>query len=463
MKPNLVQGTRDFTPEIVAKRNYIFQNIKSTFEKYGFQPLETPSMERLDVLTGKYGEEGDQLIFKILNSGDFLEKITPENLAEGSKKFANKISEKALRYDLTVPFARFVAMNSGKITMPFKRYQIQPVWRGDRPGKGRFREFYQCDADIVGTKSLVCEADIVMMINEVFGKLKLNDFTIKINHRLVLSGLAEYIGGVDKVVDLCVAMDKLDKIGWEKVAQELQSRGFEETQIQKLEPIISQKQDFISQLDFIKNAFSDSELGKKGVADLEEIINLLKIITNQNDINDLLKNLSIEWDLTLARGLSYYTGAIFEVKINNVQMGSVSGGGRYDNLTGAFGLPNVAGVGFSFGVDRLYEVLEELKLFPEAVGNTTQVLFVQFDKTTLPYILPLANACRNIEIRTEIYPDASKLGKQFGYADEKNILYVVIAGSDEIQKNIVTVRNMTTGEQQSVGKNELVVFLKNLF
>ncbi len=462
MKPNLVQGTRDFAPETVSKRNYILQNIKTVFEKYGFQPLETPALERLDVLTGKYGDEGDQLIFKIINSGDYLEKITPENLTEGSKKFTLKISDKALRYDLTVPFARFVAMNSGKIIMPFKRYQIQPVWRGDRPARGRFREFYQCDADIVGTKSLMCEADIVLMINEVFEKLNIKDFTIKINHRKILAGLAEYIGGAEKVVDLCVSMDKLDKIGWEKVAQELQSKGFEENQIQKLEPIITQKTDFLTQLDFIKNAFAESAEGQKGVQDMEEVLALLQNITEKNEVLQVVQNLHIEWDLTLARGLSYYTGAIFEVKINGVEMGSVSGGGRYDNLTGTFGLPNVAGVGFSFGVDRLFEVLQELNLFPETVGNTTQVIFVQFDKDSLAYILPLANACRRADIRTEIYPDNAKLGKQFSYADDKKIPFVVIAGSDEMQKNVVTLRNMTTGEQQTISKDNLVAELNKI-
>ncbi|TAE73158.1 MAG: histidine--tRNA ligase [Bacteroidetes bacterium] len=456
-QPSLVRGTRDFSPEIMVKRNYILQTIRKVFEKFGFLPLETPSIEKLEVLTGKYGEEGDQLIFKILNSGDYLKDISTKDLEQGSKKLTPKISEKALRYDLTVPFARFVAMNRGTLSFPFKRYQIQPVWRGDNPQKGRYREFYQCDADVVGTKSLLCEVDIILMINEVLNNLGVKDFTIKINHREILTGLAEVAGAGNQVADLCVAIDKIDKIGIEKVELELKEKGFNENSLAKIQPLLALKGNWEDKKEILQTQFVSSEAGKKGIEDLSKIFELLSI--SQPNV-DLEKDLNVAFDLTLARGLSYYTGAIFEVKINQVTIGSVSGGGRYDNLTASFGVPNLAGVGFSFGIDRLFDVLEELKLFPENTQTSTQVMFTNFDEIAEKYALPLVKRLRDDNIKTEIYPESAKLKKQFGYADAKKIPYVIVIGSDEMQNNLLTFRNMQSGEQQKLSIENIIEFLK---
>ena len=379
-KPSLPRGTRDFGPETMAKRNYIFQHIRTVFQKFGFSPIETPTMENLSVLMGKYGEEGDQLLFKILNSGNFLSSVDPLDYAGGAKKILPKIAEKGLRYDLTVPFARFVAMHRNEIAMPFKRYQIQPVWRADRPQKGRYREFYQCDADVVGTNSLLCEAEIVCMLHEIFEKLALPDFVIKINNRKILSGIAEVIGKPGKEAQLCVAIDKLDKIGQEKVEEELIEKGFETEHLQKLQPIFTTSTNGFS-FDSLRAWLASSEVGMKGIEELETIWNIVAQLGLQAP--------KIQLDVTLARGLSYYTGAIFEVKAIGVQMGSISGGGRYDNLTGTFGLPDVSGVGISLGVDRIFDVMEELGLFVENQSVTTKVLLTNFDAEAEKYSLPI--------------------------------------------------------------------------
>lgn len=456
-KPSLPKGTRDFAPEVMVKRNYILNTIRVVFEKFGFQPLETPSMENLEVLTGKYGEEGDQLIFKILNSGDFLSETTAED-KEDYKTLIPKISEKALRYDLTVPFARFVTMNRGVISFPFKRYQIQPVWRGDRPQRGRYREFYQCDADVVGTDSLICEAEIVLMINEVLGKLGIQNFALKINNRKILSGIAEYLGYPDRVSDMCVAIDKLDKIGEEKVLEELSQRGFNDTALKKISPVIALNGSYSEKIIFLKQIFASSEIGQKGLAELGEVIQLLKQITQKDDC---IETLHIDFDQNLARGLSYYTGAIFEVKALNVSIGSISGGGRYDDLTGAFGMPDTSGVGFSFGVDRIYDVMEELNVFPEEnTLSTTQVMFTNFDEVAQKYLLPMVAKFREADIRCEIYPDSSKLKKQMNYANRKNIPYVILAGEEEIQAGKITLKNMLEGNQELVTLEEAILKIK---
>lgn len=447
-KPSLPKGTRDFGPEKMAKRNFIFDNIKSTFQKFGFQPLETPTMENLDVLTGKYGDEGDQLIFKVLNSGDFLSKVNESQLALGSKEVTKSICEKALRYDLTVPFARFVVMNRNEISFPFKRYQIQPVWRADRPQKGRYREFYQCDADVVGTDSLLCEAEIILMIKEVFKKFKLTDYTIKINNRKILSGIAEIVGAKNNETDLFVAIDKLDKIGIEKVAEELATKKFSPENINQVTHILQAKGSIDQKFTFISNLLNTSEIGKKGIEEVKEIFEIVSQLGNNLD--------HIEFDLTLARGLSYYTGAIFEVKVNNVSIGSVSGGGRYDNLTGVFGLPDVSGVGFSFGVDRLYDVLEELDLFPTDSLKSTEVIICSFDKEGLSFSYPLLSKLRAAGIKSELYPDTAKMKKQMSYANAKNIPYVIVIGSDEMSSGKLTFKNMITGEQSLSTIDEII-------
>ncbi|WP_242918210.1 histidine--tRNA ligase [Pontibacter liquoris] len=459
-KPTIPKGTRDFGPAVVVKRNYIFGVIRRTFEKYGYLPLETPAMEQLSVLTGKYGEEGDQLIFKILNSGDFLSKTTSVDIAEGSKALTRKISEKALRYDLTVPFARYVVMNRNEITFPFKRYQIQPVWRADRPQKGRYREFYQCDADVVGTSSLLCEAEIVQMINEVLTALGLTDFTIKINHRGILAGIAEAIGEKGREGDICVAIDKLDKIGQEGVRKELLERGISEEAVTKLEPLYTlsgSNEEIMAQLQAILGATAE---GKRGLQDLQEVWTYLQGLNSQAlTAQNASGHPRLLLDVTLARGLSYYTGCIFEVKVNNVSMGSISGGGRYDNLTGMFGLPGVSGVGFSFGVDRIYDVLEELQLFPDSSQVGTKVLLVQFDKASELYALPLLQQLRDAGIASELYPEAAKLKKQMGYADQKSIPYVLLIGSEEMASGKLKLRNMQLGEQQDLTIGEIIAQL----
>jgi histidyl-tRNA synthetase len=452
-KPSIPKGTRDFGPEQMDRRNFIFDTIRSVFRTYGFQPLETPSMENLSVLTGKYGDEGDQLLFKILNSGDFLKNADAQKLAaKDSKSVLFDISEKGLRYDLTVPFARWVVMNQHAITFPFKRYQIQPVWRADRPQKGRYREFFQCDADVVGTDSLVCEADIILMINEVFERLGITDFTIKMNHRKVLEGMAETMGAKGQEGPLCVAIDKLDKIGWEKVQEELAQRGFSPVAIQALEPFLNLDLESDTLLQKLESLMPQSQAGTTGINELAEVLHLLKASGRTH--------LHLQIDPTLARGLSYYTGAIFEVKVNNVQMGSVSGGGRYDNLTGVFGLPNVSGVGISFGVDRLYDVMDELRLFPEASHQGTKVLLAHFDAPTRLHALAMAGLLRAAGIATEVYPDLDKLKKQLNYADKKKIPYAIIIGSEEIASGNLTLKNLETGQQTTLSIDEIPTFIR---
>ncbi len=454
-KPTLPKGTRDFGPVQMARRNFIFDTIKSTFQQFGFMPLETPAMENLSVLTGKYGDEGDQLLFKILNSRPHeakeveKEKMQQEFtrlLAQNSN--SSLLTEKGLRYDLTVPFARYVVMNRNDIAFPFKRYQIQPVWRADRPQRGRYREFYQCDADVVGTDSLLCEAEIVCMMNQVLTQLGITDFTIKINNRKVLTALAEMAGAPGQEGPLCVAIDKLDKIGREKVEQELAERGFSPESIGKLDPVFTMQGTFGEKIQQLQQLFASSETGREGVSELQEVMELVNGFGLQNP--------RLEFDVTLARGLSYYTGAIFEVKVNNVQIGSISGGGRYDNLTGAFGLPGVSGVGFSFGVDRIYDVMEELGIFPAHNAASTRVLLVAFDAEARKYALPVLRQLRQAGINSELYPDQTKMKKQLDYANAKSIPWVVLIGSDEMASGQLALKNMQTGEQQSVPVEGLI-------
>ncbi len=452
-KPTLPKGTRDFGPAQMAKRQYILDRIKNVFQKYGFQPLETPAMENLNTLTGKYGDEGDQLLFKILNSGDYLKDVDAAKLeAKSSKQLTAEISEKGLRYDLTVPFARYVVMNRHDITFPFKRYQIQPVWRADRPQKGRYREFYQCDADVVGTDSLLCEADIVLMIAEVFSQLHIQDYTIKINHRGILSGLAEICGAKENETSLFVAIDKLDKIGEEKVKEELRTRGFQEESLTTLFQILNFKGNTQQKIDFLNTKFSASESGKKGLSDFHNVLAFL----NGYQYNTQ----HLEFDISLARGLSYYTGCIFEVKINNVAIGSVSGGGRYDNLTGSFGLEGVSGIGISFGVDRLYDAMEELKLFPSEAMVSSNVMIAHFDEATMRSGLQVAAQLRANGIATELYPDVSKIKKQMDYANKKMIPYVIVIGADEMRDGQLTLKRMQTGEQEKKSLEEILFELK---
>ncbi|MEZ0539624.1 histidine--tRNA ligase [Fibrella arboris] len=448
MKPSLVKGTRDFGPDQMSKRLFIFDTIRQTFRRFGFQPLETPSLETLSTLTGKYGDEGDQLLFKILNSGDFAATISAGDLAEGSKKLTPRLAEKGLRYDLTVPFARYVVMNRHALPMPFKRYQMQPVWRADRPQKGRYREFYQCDADVVGTDSLLCEAEIVMMVHEVFRNLGIADFTLKINNRKILAGIAEAIGRPGEESTLAVAIDKLDKIGREKVIDELSERGFAPDTIQALAPLFTingTPEDVLAQL---RTWLAGSTLAQQGVAELEETLRYASGLG--------LTDARVEIDVTLARGLSYYTGAIFEVKANGVSIGSVSGGGRYDNLTGTFGMPGLSGVGISFGVDRIYDVMDELALFPASAAQGTRVLLACFDTEARSVALPLLSQLRAANVPAELYPDLSKVKKQLDYANQKQIPYVVLIGSDEVQTGLLTVKNMLTGEQQKLTATAIV-------
>jgi histidyl-tRNA synthetase len=450
-KPSLPKGTRDFGPLQMARRTFILDTIRDTFQLFGYQQIETPAMENLNTLTGKYGDEGDQLLFKILNSGDFLKDVTTADLDKGPGAVLNKVSEKGLRYDLTVPFARYVVMNRNELTFPFKRYQIQPVWRADRPQKGRYREFYQCDADVVGTDSLVCEAEIVLMIRRVFENLGLREYSIKINNRKILTGIAEAIGEEGKEGPLCVAIDKLDKIGWEKVKEELLQRGFGQKSIESLAPLVSLESDLKSKLNFLKRFLKNSEVGLKGVEELEGAFGILSQMGENLD--------HIDFDIMLARGLSYYTGAIFEVKVHHVSIGSVSGGGRYDNLTGVFGLPGVSGVGFSFGVDRLYDVLDELKAFPKESHTSTRILLTYFDQKGFEYALGLLSQFRNAGIKTEIYPNQTKIQKQFEFANKKEIPFVGICGEEEFKAGIISVKNMVTGEQQKLDISQAIVLL----
>ncbi len=451
-KPTLPKGTRDFGPVQMAKRTYILDTIRSVYQKFGFQPLETPSMENLSVLTGKYGDEGDQLLFKILKNGDFLAGITDTDFQGGGSVLLPKIAKKGLRYDLTVPFARYVVMNQHEITFPFKRYQIQPVWRGDRPQKGRYQEFYQCDADVVGTDSLLCEAEIIRMLEEVFTNLGIQKYTISINHRQILNGLVEAIGAEGKESDLLVAIDKLDKIGQEKVVEELKERGFSDTAIQQLSPIFTMQGTNAQKLDIAQNIVGESEVGKKGVAELGDVLDRAQALGSALE--------HVSFDLTLARGLSYYTGTIFEVKAQDTVIGSsISGGGRYDNLTGVFGLPDVSGVGISFGVDRIYDVMDDLDLFPEESTLGTQVLLINFNAQLQSQLLPILSQLRENGIRAEMYPDAVKLKKQFSYADKKNISYALVIGPDELESGQYSLKNLKTGDQQALALEAIIAQL----
>ena len=446
-KPNIPKGTRDFGPVEMAKRNYIFNTIREVYALYGFQQIETPAMETLQTLMGKYGEEGDKLLFKVLNSGDFLNKISDEELQErNSLHLAAKLCEKGLRYDLTVPFARYVVMHRDELQLPFKRYQIQPVWRADRPQKGRYREFYQCDADVVGSDSLLNEVELMQIIDTVFSRFGIR-VQIKINNRKILSGIAEVIGAADKIVDITVAIDKLDKIGIDNVNQELREDGLTEEQIQKLQPIISLSGTNDEKLSTIAQVLKDSETGLKGVEELRFILDTLKSADLKNEI---------QLDLTLARGLNYYTGAIFEVKALDVQIGSITGGGRYDNLTGIFGMPGLSGVGISFGADRIYDVLNQLELYPKDSVTTTQLLFINFGDKETAYSMPIINKVRARGIRAEIFPDAAKMKKQMSYANAKQIPYVALVGENEMNEGKITLKNMETGEQKLLTVNELI-------
>lgn len=450
-KPSIPKGTRDFGPVEMAKRNYIFDTIKSVYALYGFQQIETPAMETLHTLMGKYGEEGDQLLFKVLNSGDYLKKITDEELDERNVlKLQTKLCEKGLRYDLTVPFARYVVMHRDELQLPFKRYQIQPVWRADRPQKGRYREFYQCDADVVGSDSLLNEVELMQIVDTVFTKFGVR-VQIKINNRKILSGIAEVIGEKDKIVDITVAIDKLDKIGLENVNEELRNDGLPEEAIQKLQPIIKLEGTNDEKLKTIAEALKDSEIGLKGVEETKFILDQLKSIGLNNEI---------QLDLTLARGLNYYTGAIFEVKALDTPMGSITGGGRYDNLTGIFGMPGLSGVGISFGADRIYDVLNALDLYPKETITGTQLLFINFGENETAYCLPVVSKARKAGIRTEMFPDKSKMKKQMNYANAKGIPFVVLAGENEIEAGKFTLKNMTSGEQKLVTADELIAIVK---
>ena len=452
MKPAIPKGTRDFSPIEMAKRNFIFDTIKAVFKLYGYEQIETPAMENLSTLMGKYGEEGDKLLFKILNSGDFLADASADSLAsKNSQKLTADISEKGLRYDLTVPFARYVVQHQNDITFPFKRYQIQPVWRADRPQKGRYREFYQCDVDVVGSDSLLNEVELIQIVDEVYRRLNLA-VVLKINNRKILTGIAETIGQVDKIVDITEAIDKIDKIGLDKVNVELKEKGISADAISKLQPILQLSETNGEKLNTLKTVLTSSEIGQKGIEEMETIFSTL---------SKLGVKTQVELDLTLARGLNYYTGAIFEVKAKDVEIGSITGGGRYDNLTGVFGLPSVSGVGISFGADRIYDVLEQLNAFPVESLDTTKLLFVSFGEEELNYSLPLLQAVRNAGISAEIYSEAAaKMKKQMTYADNKKIPFVAIVGSEEMKKNKVMLKDMVTGEQQLVSLDELMIKLK---
>ena len=446
-KPSIPKGTRDFSPLEMAKRNYIFDTIRQVYQLYGFQQIETPAMETLQTLMGKYGEEGDKLLFKVLNSGDCLAKVTDDELRErNALHLAAKMCEKGLRYDLTVPFARYVVMHRDELQLPFKRYQMQPVWRADRPQKGRYREFWQFDGDIVGSDSLLNEVELMQIVDTVFSRFGVR-VQIKINNRKILTGIAEVIGAADKIVDITVAIDKLDKIGLDNVNQELREDGLSEDQIAKLQPIISLEGSNDEKLDTIAQVLADSETGLKGVEECRYILDTLK--------NSGLKN-EIQLDLTLARGLNYYTGAIFEVKALDVQIGSITGGGRYDNLTGIFGMPGISGVGISFGVDRIFDVLNALDAYPKNAVVGTQLLFINFGEQETAYCLPAVAKAREAGIRTEVYPDSAKMKKQMSYANAKQIPFVALAGENEMAEGKLTLKNMMTGEQQLVAIEELI-------
>ncbi len=449
-KPSIPKGTRDFSPEEMAKRNYIFNTIRDVYHLYGFQQIETPAMENLSTLMGKYGEEGDKLLFKILNSGDCFSGISREELDDmNPAKFAAKACEKGLRYDLTVPFARFVVQHRNEISFPFKRYQIQPVWRADRPQKGRYREFYQCDGDVVGSDSLINEVELIQIMDEVFRRFGIR-VCIKMNNRKILAGIAEILGAADMIVDITVAIDKLDKIGIDNVNEELRSKGLSDEAIQKLQPVIMLSGSNSEKIDSLKQILANSEIGLKGIAELEFILNRIDKLTLRSEL---------ELDLTLARGLNYYTGAIFEVKAMDVQIGSITGGGRYDNLTGVFGMDGVSGVGISFGADRIFDVLNQLDLYPKDALLTTQLLFVNFGEKEEAYLLPIIAKVRAAGIRTELYPESAKMKKQIGYADTKKIPFVAIVGETEMEEGKINLKNMITGEQKPATLEELIDLL----
>ncbi|MFT7612743.1 MAG: histidyl-tRNA synthetase [Parvicellaceae bacterium] len=453
-KPSIPKGTRDFSPSVMVRRNYIFDTIKSCFKKYGFLPIETPAMEKLSTLTGKYGEEGDRLIFKVLDRGDKLarglDQVSKADMSQG--KIEHLLCEQGLRYDLTVPFARFVVQHQNDISFPFKRYQIQPVWRADRPQKGRYREFYQCDADVVGSNSLLYEVELVQLFDEALFKLGIPEFTIKINNRKILTGIAEITGEADKIIDMTVAIDKLDKIGEDGVVKELLERGIADSSVEKIRPLFALKGSNQETIASMRSMLQDSEIGTAGIEELEFVL---------SQIEDLgLKKASLEFDVTLARGLNYYTGAIFEVKANGVDMGSICGGGRYDDLTGIFGLKDVSGVGISFGADRIYDVMNELELFPETSEETTQILFLNFGDEEAKYSLGLLKQCREADINSEIYPSSVKMKKQMNYADQKGIKYVAMVGSDEMETGTIRIKEMSTGEQSNLTIDELINQIK---
>lgn len=448
-KPSIPKGTRDFLPFQVNRRDYMYDTIKKVFNKYGFAPIQTPSFEHSSTLLGKYGEEGDRLIFKILNSGDKVKKADLKALEEGNlPRFSNSLAEKALRYDLTVPLARFVVQHQNDLTFPFKRYQIQPVWRADRPQKGRYQEFYQCDADVVGSDSLLFEVDYIQIFDEVLSEFKIPDFTIQINNRKILSGIAEITGEEDKIIDITVAIDKLDKIGEEGVVKELKERGVSQAAIDQIKPLFSLTGDTDRMLEFMRDFLSESEIGMKGIEELSYVFEKTELLG--------LRNAKLEFDVTLARGLNYYTGAIFEVKVNGVKMGSICGGGRYDDLTGLFGMKGMSGVGISFGADRIYDVLTELKLFPEDVNSTVDFLFINFGEKEVEYSLPILQKLRNHNVSAELYPSNAKLKKQFKYADDKNVNYTIIIGESELKNKEITIKEMKTGEQATMSVNSFL-------
>ena len=452
MKPSIPKGTRDFSPVEMAKRNYIFDTIRSVYALYGFQQIETPSMETLQTLMGKYGEEGDKLLFKVLNSGDFLNKVSDEELQQrNALHLAARLCEKGLRYDLTVPFARYVVMHREELQLPFKRYQVQPVWRADRPQKGRYREFYQFDGDVVGSDSLLNEVELMQIVDTVFKRFGVR-VQIKINNRKILTGIAEVIGEADKIVDITVAIDKLDKIGLEAVNEELTKDGISAEAIEKLQPIILLSGTNEEKLQVISEVLKDSETGLKGVEEIRFILDTLKLFGLKNEI---------QLDLTLARGLNYYTGAIFEVKALDVQIGSITGGGRYDNLTGIFGMPGISGVGISFGVDRIFDVLNALDAYPKEAVNGTQLLFIYFGEKETAFCMPIAAKLREAGIRTEVFPDSVKMKKQMSYANAKSIPFVALVGENEMNEGKVTLKNMTTGEQNLVTPDELIALMRN--
>lgn len=457
VKPSLAKGTRDFSPVEMEKRNHIFNTLKNVFKKFGYNEIQTPSFENLSTLTGKYGDEGDKLIFKILNSGDYLAKASKELLDEkNSNKLIPQISEKALRYDLTVPFARYVVMHQNDIALPFKRFQIQPVWRADRPQRGRYREFYQCDVDVVGSESLLNESEFILIYKEALSALGLKDFTIKINNRKILTGIAEIIGKPELIIDMTVAIDKLDKIGLEGVNGELLDRGFSQEDLDRLKPIILLEGSNSDKINALKSVLSSSATGLLGVQEIEDVFSYVDAF----DVSgDTLLN-CVEVDITLARGLNYYTGCIFEVKTNEVAMGSIGGGGRYDDLTGMFGLKGLTGVGVSFGADRIYDVLEELNLFPNSNPTNTKLLIINFDKTLEHFTIPILAKLRQEGIASELYPVAAKLKKQMSYADAKNIPFVLLVGEEEQETGLLTLKNMDSGEQIKVSVDELVTALK---